>query len=71
LHIVGCHRGIELRRLSLGETGKLPALPRFINANTERGGDLPWRHILGYDAMCARIFAGSIQGIPACTLNES
>ena len=53
------------------ETGKLPALLLFINGNNGRRGKLPWRHGVGYDAMYARIFAGIIQGIAACTLNES
>jgi hypothetical protein len=70
LRIVDCHRGIARRRLSLNKSRKLPALPWFINANTVRGAELPQRRILGYDAVCARIIMGSIQGMPACARNQ-
>jgi len=46
LHSVGCRRGIGSRRLSLCETGKLPALPRFINANAGRSVKSPCRHVM-------------------------
>ena len=71
LHIVGCHRGTELRRLSPEQDKQATSFASIYQCKCGAPRRLPYRHILGYDAVCARIFAGSIQGIPAGTLNES